>query len=66
MWPGARLQSRRRRSAEPLRHMADFHLDLKFSAGIWYFALGGSSVHHRYTTPLDIPARAKIAANLKQ
>jgi xylose isomerase len=45
--------------------MRGFHLDLKFSAGIWYFSPGGGRFHERYTPALDIPARLEIAARLK-
>jgi len=62
----ARLQTRRRDPDDLLRHMASFHLDLKFSAGIWFFAPGGSRFHDRYTPALDIPARLEIAASLKE
>jgi len=45
--------------------MQTFELELKFSAGIWFFAPGGGRFHDRYTPALDIPARLDIAAKLK-
>jgi len=60
-----RSQALRRSPEDLLRHMRGFHLDLKFSAGIWYFSPGGGRFHERYTPALDIPARLEIAARLK-
>ncbi|MBC7242142.1 MAG: TIM barrel protein [Anaerolineae bacterium] len=60
-----RSQALRRSPEDLLRHMQDFHLDLKFSAGIWYFSPGGGRFHERYTPALDIPACLEIAARLK-
>ncbi len=60
-----RPQTQRRSFAELVGHMQSFALELKFSAGIWYFAPGGGRFHDRYTPPLDIPARLEIAARLK-
>ncbi|MGC8826685.1 MAG: TIM barrel protein [Anaerolineae bacterium] len=60
-----RPQALRRSPEDLLRHMQTFHLELKFSAGIWYFSPGGGRFHDRYTPALDIPARLEIAARLK-
>ena len=60
-----RPQSARRLGASMAEHMESFHLDLKFSAGIWFFAPGGGRFHDRYTPALDIPARLEIASKLK-
>ena len=60
-----RLQAKRRTNDELIEHMRMFELDLKFSAGIWYFAPGGGRFHDRYTPALDIPARLDIASKLK-
>lgn len=60
-----RSQALRRSPEDLLRHMQDFHLDLRFSAGIWYFSPGGGRFHERYTPALDIPACLEIAARLK-
>ena len=41
-------QRRRRSPAQQVRHMQSFHLDLKFSAGVWYFFPGGGRFHAAY------------------
>jgi len=64
-WIDHRSQAVRRSPEELLRHMQTFELELKFSAGIWFFAPGGGRFHDRYTPALDIPARLDIAAKLK-
>jgi len=64
-WVDHRSQALRRGPEELVKHMQSFELDLKFSAGIWYFAPGGGRFHDRYTPALDIPARLDIAAKLK-
>lgn len=61
-----RLQAARRNTDEMVRHLQSFELELKFSAGIWYFAPAGGRFHDRYTPPLDIPSRLDIAAKLKR
>jgi xylose isomerase len=61
-----RAQSLRRSEQEWLGHMQSFQLELKFSAGIWFFAPGGGRFHDRYTPALDVPARLDIAATLKR
>lgn len=60
-----RSQSARRSGASMVQHMGTFSLELKFSAGIWFFAPGGGRFHDRYTPALDIPARLQIASKLK-
>jgi xylose isomerase len=60
-----RPQALRRSHEELARHLHDFELDLKFSAGIWFFAPGGGRFHDRYIPALDIPARLEIAARMK-
>jgi len=42
------LQSRRRSPAQLLKHLQAFDLDLKFSAGVWYFFPGGGRFHDAY------------------
>jgi len=60
-----RPQAIRRSPEELLAHLKSFQLDLKFSAGIWFFSPGGGRFHDRYTPALDIPGRLDIAATLK-
>jgi len=59
-----RSQSIRRTPEEMLKHLGEFELDLKFSAGIWYFSPGTGRFHARYGDALSIAARLDIAAEL--
>lgn len=61
-----RSQAKRKSPAELLEHMKTFSLDLKFSAGLWFFSPGGGRFHARYTPPLSIEARLEKAAVLKR
>jgi xylose isomerase len=61
-----REQARRRTPEELLAHLRTFELDLKFSAGIWYFAPPGGRFHDRYVPQQDIPQRLHVAAGLQQ
>lgn len=60
-----RPQAVRRSPDEMLRHLASFKLDLRFSAGIWYFSPPGSRFHEPYAPVRDIEQRLDIAASLK-
>jgi xylose isomerase len=60
-----RSQSKRRSPDELLAHMNSFELDLKFSAGVWFFSPPNSRFHDKYQPVIDIPARLDIAARLK-
>ena len=59
-----RPQAVRRTPEEMVKHLEEFELDLKFSAGIWFFSPGGGRFHDRYTPELSIPQRLDIAASL--
>jgi xylose isomerase len=59
-----RPQAARRTSEELVQHLNRFELDLKFSAGIWFFAPGGGRFHDRYVPDQPIEARLEIAAKL--
>ena len=59
-----RSQATRRTPEELLEHMKTFELDLKFSAGVWFFAKGGIRFHEAYGPPLTIAERLEIAAGL--
>ncbi len=61
-----RAQSARRSGASMVQHMGTFSLELRFSAGVWFFAPSGGRFHDRYTPALDIPARLEIASKLKE
>ena len=59
-----RGQATRRTPEEMVKHLKTFDLDLKFSAGIWFFSPGGGRFHDRYTPELSIAGRLEIAATL--
>jgi xylose isomerase len=59
-----RSQATRRTPEELVKHLNSFELDLKFSAGIWYFAPGGGRFHDRYVPEQSIEARLEVAARL--
>jgi len=59
-----REQARPRSPEAQLEHLASFELDLRFSAGIWYFSPAFSRFHAKYQPDLDIEARLEIAAGL--
>lgn len=60
-----RQQAVRRDPAQLLEHLRSFRLDLRFSAGIWYFSPAGSRFHDKYKPDLPIERRLEIAAGLK-
>ncbi len=60
-----RPQARRRSPEELVAHLQTFNLDLKFSAGIWFFSPPASRFHDRYQPVIDIERRLDIAASLK-
>jgi len=60
-----RQQQVRRTPDGVVEHLRAFKLDLKFSAGIWFFSPPGSRFHEKYQPELDIRARLDIAARLK-
>lgn len=59
-----RSQAERRDPEELIKHMENFELDLKFSAGVWFFAPGGGRFHDRYVDDKPIEERLEIAAEL--
>jgi len=60
-----RPQAIRRTPEELVRHLESFHLNLKFSAGIWYFSPSDSRFHEKYRADLSIEQRLEIARRLK-
>jgi xylose isomerase len=60
-----RPQTTRRDPAQMLAHLKSFELELKFSAGIWYFSPPASRFHAKYKPDLTIEQRLEIAAGLK-
>lgn len=59
-----RSQSQRRSPDQMLEHLRSFQLDLKFSAGIWYFSPFNSRFHDKYQADLTIEQRLDVAAGL--
>ena len=47
-----------------VEHLGSFELDLKFSAGIWFFTPPASRFHEKYQPDLSIEQRLDIAAGL--
>jgi len=60
-----RSQATRRGPEDLLRHLQSFELDLKFSAGIWFFSPSNSRFHDKYKADLELEPRLEIAAGLK-
>lgn len=60
-----RPQATRRTPEETIAHLQSFELDLKFSAGIWFFSPFESRFHDRYKRQLDLEQRLEIAASLQ-
>ncbi len=59
-----RSQAKTRTPDELVAHMNSFELDMKFSAGIWFFSPGASRFHDTYGDARGIEARLEIAAGL--
>uniref|UniRef100_A0A7C6EIE6 Xylose isomerase n=1 Tax=candidate division WOR-3 bacterium TaxID=2052148 RepID=A0A7C6EIE6_UNCW3 len=59
-----REQAIRRKPEELIDHLKNFKLNLKFSAGIWYFSPPDSRFHSKYKKDLDIRNRLDIAEKL--
>lgn len=59
-----RSQATRRSTAEMLAHLQSFNLELKFSAGIWFFSPAQSRFHAKYQPDRTIEQRLDIAATL--
>jgi xylose isomerase len=62
--PDLRPQAKRRTPDELVKHLKSFELDLKFSAGVWFFSPPASRYHDRYAPVVEIAPRLEIAATL--
>ncbi len=60
-----REQAKVRNPDELLKHLQTFNLELKFSAGVWYFAPSGGRWHERYVPDMPMEQRLELAASLK-
>ncbi len=63
--PDLRPQATRRSREALLRHLQSFELDLKFTAGVWFFSPPNSRFHDKYQREIPIEQRLEIAAGLK-
>jgi xylose isomerase len=61
-----RPQTIRRDADELLKHLKEFSVEPKFSAGVWFFAPGGGRFHDRYVDPMTIEGILEIAAGLAE
>lgn len=61
-----RPQALRRSPDELVQHLKTFELDLKFSAGVWFFSPPNSRFHDKYKPTIELAARLDIAASLKE
>ncbi|HYP20526.1 MAG TPA: TIM barrel protein [Chloroflexia bacterium] len=62
--PDLRSQATRRTPEELAAHLNSFELDLKFSAGVWFFSPPASRFHDRYNPVIEMEPRLEIAARL--
>lgn len=62
--PDLRPQAQRRSPVELVEHLKSFELDLKFSAGVWFFSPPASRFHDRYSPVIEIEHRLEKAASL--
>lgn len=60
-----REQAERRSPKELIQHLKNFNLNLKFSAGIWYFSPPDSRFHDKYKKDLNIKRRLDTAEKLR-
>lgn len=61
-----RSQARLRSPEEMLRHLQDFRMEPRFTAGIWFFGPAGSRFHAPYKPERSIEERLEVAAGLKE
>ena len=60
-----RAQATDRTPEEMISHLESFEMDLKFSAGIWFFSPFESRFHAKYKQDIELERRLDIAASLK-
>lgn len=59
-----REQAVRRTPEQQVAHLRAFELNLRFSAGIWYFSPPASRFHEKYQADVEIERRLEVAAQL--
>ncbi|MFW6156271.1 MAG: TIM barrel protein [Armatimonadota bacterium] len=57
-------QTVRRSGEELVQHLKSFELDLKFTAGVWFFAPGGGRFHDAYVPDMSMEERIEVAIGL--
>jgi len=60
-----RAQATPRSPAEMIAHLESFEMDLRFTAGIWFFSPFDSRFHGFYKQKIDLEQRLEIAASLE-
>jgi xylose isomerase len=63
--PDIRSQAKSLGQQGLIDHLNTFDLDLKFSAGIWFFSPAASRFHEKYSRDIPLEERLEIAASLK-
>ena len=61
-----RGQAKRKSPSALINHLKKFELNLKFSAGVWFFAPGGGRFHDRYIDDMSLQQKLDIAAKLQK
>ncbi|HIE25868.1 TPA: xylose isomerase, partial [Candidatus Poribacteria bacterium] len=61
-----RNQAKVRTSDDLVKHLKEFRLKPKFSAGVWFFSPGGGRFHDRYVPEMPIKERLEIASELAE
>lgn len=61
-----RSQTMRRDADEMLKHLKEFSIEPKFSAGVWFFAPGGGRFHDPYVEEMTTEEILEIAADMAQ
>ena len=59
-------QTVRRTGDELVEHLESFELDLKFTAGVWFFSPGGGRFHDRYVPDMTMEEKLDIAVGLEK
>ena len=59
-------QKTRRNGDALVKQLKSFELDLKFSAGVWFFSPGGGRFHDRYVKPMSLQEKFDITAKLQK
>jgi xylose isomerase len=59
-----RNQAKVRTGDDLVKHLKEFSLEPKFSAGVWFFAPAGGRFHDRYVPEMPIEKRLEIAGEL--